>query len=106
MTWTRVCPLAEIPVGATRPAEVAGESVLLCRVDAVSVHAIADVCTHDDGPLDQGELDGRVIECPRHGARFDVTTGAVLRMPAVTPLATFPARVADGWVEIDTEGGS
>jgi len=106
MVWTRVCRLDEIAVGATRPADVDGERVLVCRTGEAVVHAVEDACTHDDAPLDQAELDGCVIECPRHGARFDVTTGAVLRMPAVTPLLTFPVRVADGWVEIDAGGGS
>lgn len=106
MAWTRVCRLDDIPVGTTRPARVDGESLLLCRTGESAVHAVEDSCTHDDGPLDQGELDGCEIECPRHGARFDVTTGAVVRMPAVTPLLTYPARVADGWVEIETGGTS
>lgn len=48
-------------------------------------HAIDDCCTHDDGPLGEGELDGFTIICPRHGAHFDIRTGAALTMPAVRP---------------------
>lgn len=106
MGWTRICRLDEIAVGTTRVAEVADERLLLCRVDTERVYAVADVCTHDDAPLDQAGLEGCAIECPRHGARFDVTTGAVLRMPAAFPLPVFPARVAAGWVEVDAEAGS
>ena len=60
--------------------------------------AIEDRCTHDDGPIGEGELEGYVIVCPRHGARFDVRTGAVLAPPAPTPVAVFPVQVRDGQV--------
>ncbi len=59
--------------------------------------AIEDVCTHDDGPLGDGEIDGFEVECPRHGARFDVRTGDALTMPAVKPVSSFP-------LEVDGEG--
>jgi 3-phenylpropionate/trans-cinnamate dioxygenase ferredoxin subunit len=51
--------------------------------------AIEDVCTHDDGPLAEGELDGYVIQCPRHGAKFDVKTGKVLAAPAFTDIPVY-----------------
>lgn len=104
MDWTRICRLADIATGATRPVVIDGERVLVCRVDESRLFAIEDACTHDDAPLDQAVLEGCAIECPRHGARFDVTTGAVLRMPAASPLPTWPVRVTDGWVEIAMEG--
>lgn len=71
---------------------VAGEPVLLCNV-AGAFYAIEDTCTHDGGELDQGELEGTRIMCPRHGAYFDVTTGAALTLPAVVPVRTFPVLV-------------
>jgi len=104
MGWTRVCRLDELAPGATRAVAVGGERVLVCRVGPEGVHAVADACTHDEAPLGQAVLDGRALECPRHGARFDVTTGAVLRLPAAAPLPTFPARARDGWIEIDAGG--
>ena len=66
--------------------------IALCNVDG-EFFAIEDVCTHDGGSLDQGELDGVEIECPRHGARFDVRTGQATLMPAVMPVQTFPVRI-------------
>ena len=66
--------------------------VLLCDVDG-QLYAVEDVCTHDGGALDGGELDGYRVMCPRHGALFDVTTGRALTLPAVVPLPTFPVRV-------------
>jgi 3-phenylpropionate/trans-cinnamate dioxygenase ferredoxin subunit len=67
------------------------------------IHCIEDVCTHDDGPLAEGDLEGDVIQCPRHGARFNVTTGAVLSMPAPTPVRTFAVEVREGDVYVHLE---
>ena len=87
-----------------RSCEVAGETILICRLQGRRVFALSDVCPHDDGPLGEGVLTGQVIECPRHGARFDVTTGAVLRLPAASPVPTYPVRVdPDGWIMVDLE---
>ena len=74
--------------------------MLLCNV-AGTVYAIEDVCTHDGGELDQGELEGCRIMCPRHGAYFDVTTGAALTLPAILPVETFPVRVEAGEIFVD-----
>jgi 3-phenylpropionate/trans-cinnamate dioxygenase ferredoxin subunit len=71
---------------------VDGRSIALCNVDG-EFFAIDDVCTHDGGPLGQGELRGNVIECPRHGARFDVRTGKVLALPAPKPVGTYSVQV-------------
>ena len=59
-------------------------------------YCFEDRCTHDDGPLGEGELRGCEIECPRHGARFDVRDGAVTRAPALYPLETYPIAINDG----------
>lgn len=89
----------EIPSGEARVFEVQGTRVAVCNVDG-TFYAIADLCTHDDGPLGKGQLDGYAIECPRHGARFDVRTGAVLQMPAVFPVKAYPTQVTDGEIKI------
>jgi nitrite reductase/ring-hydroxylating ferredoxin subunit len=62
------------------------------------VHAVAGICTHEYVRLSEGLLDGTVIECPVHGARFDVTTGRCLARPATEDLATYAVRIEDGWV--------
>lgn len=79
---------------------VDGNGLLLCNVDG-SIYAVEDVCTHDGGPLDQGELEGCRIVCPRHGAVFDVRTGEVLALPAVIPLPTYAVRVEGDEVFVD-----
>jgi 3-phenylpropionate/trans-cinnamate dioxygenase ferredoxin subunit len=81
---------------------VDGTRIALCNVDG-SFYAIADVCTHDGGPLDQGELEGDQIECPRHGALFDVKTGKALTLPAVVPVQTYPVQVDGDDVKVSVE---
>jgi 3-phenylpropionate/trans-cinnamate dioxygenase ferredoxin subunit len=93
-SWYKVSQWGDPEPGAVKVVEVAGERIALCNVDG-EYHAIADVCTHDGGPLDQGELEGNEIECPRHGARFDVCTGRALCFPAVLPVAVYPVKVED-----------
>ncbi|MHB8577807.1 MAG: Rieske (2Fe-2S) protein [Dehalococcoidia bacterium] len=102
MTAQPVAQEAEIPAGRVHVVEVDGEEIALCNVDGI-LYAIDNVCTHDGGPLDQGELDGTQIECPRHGARFDVRTGKALTLPAVRGVHSYPVEIRDGqiYLEID-----
>ena len=95
-TRTPVAKLSEIPVGTMKIVTVDGKGIVICNVEG-KLYAIEDICTHDDGPLGEGYFDGEEVECPRHGARFDVRTGAVTSAPAVVPVATFPV-----WVEGDS----
>ncbi|PKO07636.1 MAG: biphenyl 2,3-dioxygenase [Chloroflexi bacterium HGW-Chloroflexi-3] len=67
---------------------------------AGDVYAIEDRCTHDDGPLGEGEIEGFEIICPRHGARFDVRDGRALSLPASEPTCYFPVRIVDNQIEI------
>jgi 3-phenylpropionate/trans-cinnamate dioxygenase ferredoxin component len=62
--------------------------------------AIGDVCSHDDGPLGDGKLEGYQIVCPRHGARFDVRSGKVTSLPAFVDIPAYPVRVVDGQIEV------
>ena len=62
--------------------------------------AIGDVCSHDDGPLGDGDLEGFEVACPRHGARFDVRSGKSLTLPAVVDIPAYPVRVVDGQIEV------
>ena len=95
-----VAQAADVPPGTARVVECAGKRLALCNVDG-TIYAVDDVCTHDGGSLDQGELIGDEIECPRHGARFNVVTGRVTRLPAMMPLRTYLVRVEDGHVAVD-----
>ncbi len=98
-----VANTTDIAPGTARSVQTAlGDEVLLCNVDG-TMYAIANVCTHDGWPLDQGTLCGTEIECPRHGARFDVTTGAAVRLPAVMPVPTYDVHVEGNAIYVDTE---
>lgn len=97
--WIRVAPLEDFPVGSRQVLEVEGAGVVVFHLED-GFHAIEDACTHDGGELASGRLEGREIVCPRHGARFDITTGAVTEPPAYEPVAVLETRVAGGWVEV------
>lgn len=86
--FVRVARLQDIPAGQARTFEIGDDSVALCNVEGV-IYAINNICSHDDGPLGDGTLDAYEIECPRHGARFDVRSGAVTAMPAAVGVDTF-----------------
>ncbi len=87
--FIKVAETSDIPAGRVKVVVVGDRRIALCNVDG-QFFAIDDLCTHDGGALDQGELQGDVIECPRHGARFSVRTGKVLALPAVKALNTYP----------------
>lgn len=100
MPWISVAKASDLAVGTANVVDAGGRQIALCNTGE-AFHAIDDICTHDGGSLDQGALEGYSIECPRHGARFDVRTGKVLALPAVRPVRTYPTRVVSGSVEVD-----
>jgi 3-phenylpropionate/trans-cinnamate dioxygenase ferredoxin subunit len=81
---------------------VGEEELALCNVDG-EIYAVANLCTHDHGPLGEGYLLGDEIECPRHGARFDVKTGSVSVLPAVVPIPTYDVRVEGDEILVSIE---
>ena len=101
-SWTVVAHEGDVEPGKARVVDVGDKHIALCNVDG-SIFAIDDVCTHDDGPLGEGELIDDRIECPRHGALFDVRTGKAVTPPAVYPVDTYPVRVTDGAIEVEIE---
>ena len=101
MPWQTVGAAAAITPGDYAQIEVDGVLVAVVNV-AGEFHAIDDVCTHDGGELAGGAVEGDVVICPRHGARFCMRTGAALTPPAYEPVRTYPTRVVDGTVEIQT----
>ena len=92
----------DIQAGNARSYQVGEERIAVCNVSG-TFYAINDVCTHDGGPLDQGVLEGAVITCPRHGAKFDVITGEAVQMPAVIPVKTYPVEIEDDTIYLITD---
>jgi nitrite reductase (NADH) small subunit len=100
MPRVRVGSTKDVPAGEGRVVEAGGRTVALFNVDG-SFYALDNVCSHRGGPLGEGELDGRVVTCPWHAWRWDVTSGANMNNPAVK-MACFPVSI-DGdqvWVEL------
>jgi 3-phenylpropionate/trans-cinnamate dioxygenase ferredoxin subunit len=79
--------------------EIEGLPIVIFNI-AGQLFAIGDVCSHDNGPLGDGLLDGSLVVCPRHGAEFDIRTGKAVTLPAVEDIPAYPVRVADGMIEI------
>jgi 3-phenylpropionate/trans-cinnamate dioxygenase ferredoxin component len=90
--WIRVCAQSELLPGEYRLVYDGDVPIAVYNIDG-DLYAIEDVCTHDGGDLAGGVLHGFEIECPRHGARFDVRTGAARCPPAYEPTATFPVKL-------------
>ncbi len=106
MPEIEICPLAELPPGSSRVVGAGPEGIGVYNCDG-AVFAIEDRCTHDDGKLCEGdwEPDTCQVICPRHGARFDVRTGAALTLPAYIAVDTYPARIRDdGMIVVELPG--
>ncbi len=99
LEFIQVASVDELPDGERLFIEIDGKPVVILQI-AGEYYAIADVCSHDDGPVGEGALEGFEIICPRHGARFDIRTGKVLALPAFVDIPAYPVRVVDGQIEI------
>lgn len=96
-----VCADGELSEGQHKLVDIGGGIEIAVFLVAGNYYAFEDLCTHDDGPLAEGEVDGCVIICPRHGARFDMKTGEALTLPAYRPVETFPVSVQGGRVIVE-----
>ncbi len=97
-----VAKVGEIPEGGVKVVRVDGDAVAVFHVGG-AYYALADICTHDGNSLADGALDGYEIECARHGARFDIRTGAALSLPAVEAVPTHAVRVIGDEVQVACE---
>ncbi len=97
-----VATRADIEPGEVFVADVEGQRLAICNVDG-EFFAIEDSCSHDGSSFDQTDLEGSEIFCPRHGAVFDVKTGAVLGAPATAPVDTFPVRLEGDTIQVGIE---
>jgi 3-phenylpropionate/trans-cinnamate dioxygenase ferredoxin subunit len=97
--FVTVAPLSELPPGERLVFEIGRKWIAVFNVSG-TIYAIEDRCTHDDGPLAEGELIGCEIVCPRHGARFDLRNGKVLSPPALVDVPWFETRIVDDSVQV------
>ena len=105
MTGTATIPLADLPDGGARQVVVDGTPVCIVRIGD-QVHAIGDVCTHQDISLSEGEVDPDecTIECWKHGSAFSIETGDPLSLPATRPVPVYPVAIDDGAVTVTVPG--
>jgi 3-phenylpropionate/trans-cinnamate dioxygenase ferredoxin subunit len=103
-TSIAVCPAAELQPGDMRLVEHDGRKIGVFNC-AGSFYAIEDRCSHDNGPLAEGEFDPAActVECPRHGSLFDLTTGRPKTLPAFQPVQTFPITIEDDTITLEVE---
>lgn len=99
MAWHPVAPAASIAPGDYAQIEIDTQLIAVFNIDG-KFYAIDDLCTHDGGELAGGAVEGDVVICPRHGARFCLRTGAALTPPAYEPVRTYETRVNEGIVEV------
>ena len=99
-----VCPISDLPPGERRLVEWDDLEIGIFNCGG-TVYAIEDRCSHDDGPLIEGELDEEscTIECPRHGSRFDIRTGKPKTLPAYVPVDTFNVIIEDEKIKLEVE---
>ena len=91
--WVKVAQTSDVSPGQVKVVQAKGQRLALANIGGV-YFVVQDLCTHDNGPLGEGEVIDDTIECPRHGARFNVKTGQVVTLPAIVPVKTFPVRMA------------
>jgi 3-phenylpropionate/trans-cinnamate dioxygenase ferredoxin component len=97
-----VCPAEELPPGTMKLVDAGGFEIGVYNCGG-EYFAIEDRCSHDDGPLCEGDWDHDTcaVVCPRHGSNFDLRSGRPLSLPAYEPVAVYPVRVVDGVVRVD-----
>jgi 3-phenylpropionate/trans-cinnamate dioxygenase ferredoxin subunit len=102
LTELDVCPVEELPPGTVKIVSAGPLAVGVYNCGG-EYFALEDRCSHDDGPLCEGDWDTEdcTVVCPRHGSNFDLRTGRPLTLPAVVPVDTFPVRVVNGMIKVD-----
>lgn len=92
MEFVRVATVSEIAPGSARRIEIGDEPVAIFNVDG-EFYAIGDTCSHEEASLSEGDVFGDVVECPLHGAEFDLRTGQARTLPAVQPVPSYEVKV-------------
>ena len=100
--YRKVASVSDIPESGMKTCRVDHDQIVICRSGG-KYYAVADECSHDAAPISTGHLRNHEIVCPRHGARFDITSGAVTAPPAVAPIDTFEVKIEgeDIFVRLD-----
>ncbi len=98
--FVKVATTSELAPGQAKEVEVNGKTIALFNLEG-SYHAIDNTCTHRGGPLSEGDVEGQVVTCPWHGAKFNIISGEVLGPPARAEVASYRIRVTGSDVEVE-----
>lgn len=99
LEFVSVASVDELKEGERILVEIDGTAIAIFHIDK-ELYAISDLCSHDDGPVAEGEIDGKQILCPRHGAAFDLETGKALSFPAVVDISSYPVKIVGNDVQV------
>src|SRR5258708_18698060 len=95
--YVEIAPVSELAMGERLFVEIGGKPIVIFQIGG-QYYSIGDVCSHDEGPVGEGQLTDHTITCPRHGAQFDVRNGGVVAMPAVVDIPAYPVQIRDGMI--------
>lgn len=99
--FVKVAHVNDLPPGARLFYDFADETVIVFNIGG-NYYCIADLCTHDEGPLEDATLEGHEVECPRHGGRFDVRSGHATCFPATEPVPTYAVKVENNYIYVQS----
>jgi 3-phenylpropionate/trans-cinnamate dioxygenase ferredoxin subunit len=99
LEFVEIAPQDQLPAGERLFIDAGGKSIVIFNL-AGNYYAIGDVCSHDNGPVGDGDIEENEIICPRHGARFDIASGRVTSLPAIVDIPAYPVRLKDGMIEL------
>lgn len=97
--YTRFCAVSELPEESKKAVRIGSHWILVCHTEG-KYYAVSNICSHATRPLMMGRVRHCTITCPVHGARFNLESGAALNLPATKPIATYPVRIVDDWIEV------
>ena len=97
--FVEIAPASELPNGERLFVEIEGKPIVIFNI-AGQFFSIADVCSHDDGPVGEGDIEGYKITCPRHGGEFDIQTGKAVQLPAVVDIPAYAVKIVDGMIQL------
>ncbi len=101
MKYSKVATVGDIKEGEIKRVELEGIAIAVVNLEG-EYFAISDTCSHEEASLSEGELDGNVITCPKHGSRFDVKTGRALSLPAMFPVPNYEVKVEGTDIKVAT----
>ncbi len=104
MEFVKVATVGEIETGRVKRVEVGEEAIAVFNLDG-EYYAIGDTCSHEEASLSEGDIFGDCVECPLHGAQFDITTGKNLTLPAVSPVPAYTVKVEGDAILVEVGEG-